>query len=280
MANNNPEELYLEKQRIKDEEKALVDNVERRQNEIELRLRKNKMEMEKSRIFMKKITKKKTLVNEEHKNDSKLINKQISKKEMRNSNQNIVTNNANESSEDKNMKRNDSRKLIKNISQGDISVDLSTIIKLKNNINSKLIKEALDDTKKFYSENSNKLQKYKEEQNKIKNEQKVEKQKNNRLSIYEDTLYDVVKKINNEKKEKTNSSVKESEKQSIDLYSDIHTDEKSSSKNTDILSDKNILKTYLDGNSKPINKELSCIDDLMLSTLSENSENNDVNKIN
>ena len=280
MANNNPEELYLEKQRIKDEEKALADNVERRQNEIELRLRKNKMEMEKSRIFMKKITKKKTLVNEEHKNDSKLINKQISKKEMRNSNQNIVTNNANESSEDKNMKRNDSRKLIKNISQGDISVDLSTIIKLKNNINSKLIKEALDDTKKFYSENSNKLQKYKEEQNKIKNEQKVEKQKNNRLSIYEDTLYDVVKKINNEKKEKTNSSVKESEKQSIDLYSDIHTDEKSSSKNTDILSDKNILKTYFDGNSKPINKELSCIDDLMLSTLSENSENNDVNKIN
>ena len=86
MANNNPEELYLEKQRIKNEEKSLCKDVKRQQKEILLRLKKNKMEMEESKISAKKINRVKTNFNasikEENKKDDKKLNYKITIKNL------------------------------------------------------------------------------------------------------------------------------------------------------------------------------------------------------
>ena len=54
MANNNPEELYLEKLRIKNEEKNLCLDVKRQQKEIEKLIREKKKEVEKLKTNSKK----------------------------------------------------------------------------------------------------------------------------------------------------------------------------------------------------------------------------------
>ena len=161
MANNNPEELYLEKQRIKDEEKALCEDVKKQQKEILLRLKQNKIEIDKSKIESKKINKTKTFNFPNMKEENKNIEKKLSNKFTLKSllNMNTFINKGNENMEEQKENKIINNNLIKNISQNDLSTDLNKIISLKNSFNIRIIAMALENLDKYFPEKVNNIRK-------------------------------------------------------------------------------------------------------------------------
>ena len=107
MANNNPEELYLEKLRIANEEKSLCADIKRQQREIDELIKEKTKEMDKSKINYKNKLKQKMTISkrEDNKNNESRItdkfktsginlmnnNASISLDEMKNSSINKVS---------------------------------------------------------------------------------------------------------------------------------------------------------------------------------------------
>ena len=283
MANNNPEELYLEKQRIKDEENDLCKDVKRRQKEILLRLKKNKLEMEESKISANKINKTKTIANasikEENKNEDKKINYKFTFKNLLRLNTLVHkdSESADEQKENKIVENN----LTKNLIKGNISADLKNINNLKNEIDIGVIELAKDKTDKYFNEKRisqiKLFEKFKAERKlKTKAYTKTENINNNQISFFDD--------IKCEKKEVEIRVINRAE----ELHNYPHKPRKQanprarpefnknpSSKDIFFRNRKSIKNN---NNIKQLNKQLSCINDLALSSLSENSESNSADK--
>ena len=266
MANNNPEELYLEKQRIKDEEKALCEDVKKQQKEILLRLKQNKIEIDKSKIESKKINKTKTFnfpnMKEENKNFEKKLSNKFTLKSLLN--MNTFINKGNENMEEQKENKIINNNLIKNISQNDLSTDLNKIISLKNSFNIRIIAMALENLDKYFPEKVNNIRKaflkFQGEQKKKKKE-KAEKEKiyNNQISFFEETKFE-------KRREELKNIKKESQ---------LHVISRPRKQPNQKMVSGFAFSKYLDNNdTKQLNRQLSCVDDLALSSLSENSENN------
>ena len=285
MANNNPEELYREKLRIENEEKSLRADIERQQEEINRLIKEKKIEMDKSKTLKK--------------NNNKIkINKNIAKKELNKTEDNkmldryktsgvkLTTNNIDGLESFDDAKSNSPNKHQNNLIQ-DSGFEISDIIKIKNKINFDLIELSIDNTDKFFKERranlDNKYKIYKEEKNKITKD--IEKQNKNKniidISYFEET--DFEKKLKKNEKEK--NIIEKRKKQKI-------TDQNTSylNKNLKNRSSKKIEIYKMNRNTVPdigqnegllINQELSFIDDLSLSDLSESSESksNDITKL-
>ena len=268
MANNNPEELYLEKQRIKNEEKSLCQDVKKQQKEILLRLKQNQIEMEKAKIESNSINKTKTnsniMIKEENKNSDKKLNHKFTLKNIFNINSNDKDN---EKMEENKENKYEKRALTKNINEENINVNLDNIIALKNSINRESIKGAIE---KLF-DNENKIQKMQQVLpilNENKTYQKIEHKKKenvdiNQENLYEDTNFEKrrieLKKLKKDKKIKSISKIITHKNQKISNL-------RLNPKNLNI------------NNPKKLNRQLSCINDLALSSLSENSErNNSIN---
>ena len=285
MANNNPEELYLEKQRIKNEEKSLCKDVKRQQKEILLRLKKNKMEMEESKISAKKINRVKTNFNasikEENKNDDKKLNYKVTFKNLLKLNtfNNKESDSIDEPKENKNITNN----LTKNIIQGNVSADLSHIIDLKNNIDQGVIELSKDKTDQYFNDkriNQIKLfEKFKEEKKLKTKSAKKENINNNQISFFEDIKSEIKEKQMKlfDRGKAINVLHRPRKQMNPRVYSELNKGQ--ASKQSDIFF-KNRHSIKNNNNIKQLNRQLSCINDLALSSLSENSENNsdDVNR--
>ena len=280
MAYNNPEELYLEKLRIKNEEKSLCQDIKRQQKEIGLLIAEKKKEMNKSKINVKK-------KNNKNK-QNKVIDTKITDKN-KTSVVNIFSNNYGSGSFDESKNIN---KLNSNLNQVDVNVDLSEIIKVKNKINSTLIDISVDNTTKYFNDkiiNMGKtFTKYKKK-NKIKKiNEKHENDKISQISFFEDTDFekDLIEFYKNKKEKKINNIQNKRKLTKMKLHNDkskifLNKSRKSkSTKKVDYCFQNN--KSMKDNDQKEellINKELSFIEDLSLSSLTDNSEINISTKI-
>ena len=283
MANNNPEELYSEKLRIRNEEKKLCKDVKIHQKEIELLLKKNKLELDKSKISTNKINKTKTIINaitkDENKNDNKKLNYNATLKQTMNIDNNNGTNKKiNESTKDQKINKTLTQNIKNDLSIGNISADLSNILYLKNNIKAPLIEIAKDKTDKyFYDKRNNKIksfEKFKDEK-KIKKPEttKRENHNNNQISFFEDIKVEKRKKELEElKTHKLLISLKARKQISPKVIND-RTKENNNKKFDIFFRNRSSIKKNLMNDRVQLNTQLSCINDLMLSSLSENSEN-------
>ena len=147
MANNNPEELFLEKSRIQEEEEYLNLDIERQLKEIKLLIEEKKKEMEKSKVNSKKIAKQKNIKKIEKKEDSNINEAKLTERYKTSGIHFISTNNGNINSSIDEIK-NSQFKLSK-LKKEDLNIDVSEIIKLKDNINSNLIEFSIESTIKF-----------------------------------------------------------------------------------------------------------------------------------
>ena len=286
MANNNPEELYLEKLRIENEEKSLCQDIKRQQKEIDLLIEEKKKEMGKLKITSKKSNKikyNKRKGKKEQMEDTKLTdNNKISKIN------NLTTNNYGSIIFDE-TKNNKLNKLNSNLNLNQInsSVELSEIIQVKNNINHTLIDISIDNTIKYFNDKiinmAKTFTKYKEEKSKVKeiNDKSQENDKMNQISFFEDTSFEKeLNELNRIKREKITNEFHNKRKltkmkilndQSISFLS--RKNKEKSTRKLDFLYLKN--STFQDlsqRNMLLINKELSFIDDLSLSSLSNSSQ--------
>ena len=277
MANNNPEELYLEKQRIRDEEKSLCEDVKRRQKEIDILLKKNKIESEKIKVSSKKINiiKKNntTTAKEKNKNENKNLNYKYTIK----NNSNVNNNKDNDS----HLEQKSIQNVSKILNQANISADLDNIIKLINNIDPPLVEISKDKIDKYYNDKRTSkikiFEKFKEEQNK-KNKIciKEENQNKNEITYYEDTNFEkkleelsrikTVKKLGNLQKRKPGNA-------KINHF--LSKSRRSSRKFDMFVRNRNSIQNYLNS-SKQLDTQISCIKDLMLSSLSGTSESSDL----
>jgi hypothetical protein len=151
MANNNPEELYLEKLRIINEEKSLCKDIERQQKEIELLIKEKKIEMEKSKEKSKKNKKAKIKKSQSRREDNSKIEESKVTDKYKTSGIFVNNNKSSESVEDnKNISIN---KMSRNLMPEDVpNLELSDIIKLKDKINSTLIEITIDNTIKYFKD--------------------------------------------------------------------------------------------------------------------------------
>jgi hypothetical protein len=132
MANNNPEELYLEKSRIQEEEESLCLDIERQRNEIKLLIEEKKKEMEKSKVNSKKNIKVKNNKKIDKKEENKTEETKISERYKTSGVHFLSTNNCNLNiSSDKNK---NSQLILSKLKKEDLNIDVSEIIKLKDNI--------------------------------------------------------------------------------------------------------------------------------------------------
>ena len=285
MANNNPEELYLEKLRIKNEEKSLCLDIERQEKEIELLIKEKKIEMEKSKEKSKKNNKakiKKTISKREE--NSKIEESKVTDK-YKTSGIYLNNNNPSESGEDnKNISVN---KISKSIIPNDVpNLELSDIIKLKDKINSTLIEISIDNTIKYFKDqivNMTKLfTKQQEEKNKVKmkDENDNEDENINQITFFENTNFEKeLDDLNKVKKEKKVVERGKRRHTRIQKFFDQSFQNKSKMRSNSKMS-------YFfqhggeDGMNQIneealINKEISFIDDLSLSSLTDSSLSND-----
>ena len=282
MANNNPEELYLEKLRIRDEEKSLCLDIERQLQEIELLMNEKRIEINKAKINKKNSKskiKKKDEKKEENKEESKINEK------YKNSENNILINN--NKSDNLEESKNNTDKINNNINQNEISADMSNIIKLKNNINIKLIEISIDNTEKYFNDQiiseKKKFKKRMKERNKVKiadkNENKNEK--DNQVTFFEDTSFEKdLSKLNKFKKKRSlRKHLTKRQLKAQDIISDQsfsflnkHHKDRSSIKLFNLLQNRGSLEDNNKKQENSINKELSFIDELSLSSLNESSE--------
>ena len=279
MANNNPEELYSEKLRIKNEEKKLCKDVKRHQKEIELLLKKNKIELDKSKVSTNKINKSKTLTNilfkEGNKNDDKKLNFKSTFKQTENFDNN--NNKLNENQKDQKMNKTLTQNQKDDLNIGNISADLTNIINLKNNINAQLIEISKDKTDKYFNDKRiSKIKlfiKFKDEKKMKKTDMpKKENQNNNQISFFDDIKAEKrIKDLKKLNRQKLLSSLQKRKQISPKLFSTLAKEH--NSKNFDIFfRNRNSIKKNLINDTLQLNRQLSCINDLMLSSLSEDSE--------
>ena len=284
MANNNPEELYWEKKRIKEEEKKLSKDVKRHQKEIVQLIKKNKAELEKSKIASNKINKTKTFNNtimkEENKNNDKKLNYKATFKQTLNMDNN---NKINESTKDQKMNKTLTQNLKHDLSIGNISADLSNIIYLKNNINVPLIEISKDKTDKYF--NDKRISKIKLF-NKFKDEKKLKKtevpkrenQNNNQISFFEDIKTErKIKDLKRLNRQKLLNSLQKRKQFSPKVFTDL-TKDRPSKKFDIFFRNRNSIKKNLINDTVQLNRQLSCVNDLMLSSLSSDSKSNNINQ--
>ena len=290
MANNNPEELFLERKRIKMEEESLNLDIERQRNEIKLLIKEKREEMDKSKINSKKNVKQKNNKKIEKKEDSKIIETNLTERYRTSGIHFLSTNNGNNNASVDEIK-NSQLKLSK-LKKEDLYIDVSEIIKLKDNINSNLIEISIENTLKSYFEKikilKSKMSMKTEEINNVKkeNEKNNEKEDSNQISFFEDTKFEKIQKAIKEKEEK------EEEDKTINRFGFKRKKTKlntlsgqsftflnrnmkeRSSKKIDYLF---LNRGALEDNNQNIdealiNKEISFIDDLSLSSLNGSSE--------
>ena len=294
MANNNPEELFLEKKRIKMEEESLNLDIERQRKEIKLLIKEKREEMDKSKINSKKNVKQKNNKKIEKKEDSKIIETNLTERYRTSGIHFLSTNNGNNNASVDEMK-NSQLKLSK-LKKEDLNIDVSEIIKLKDNINSNLIEISIENTLKSYFEKikilKSKMSMKTEEINNVKkeNEKNNEKEDSNQISFFEDTKFEKIQKAIKEKEEK-DEKVEEEDKTinrfgfkrkktklntlSGQSFTFLNRNMKErSSKKIDYLF---LNRGALEDNNQNIdealiNKEISFIDDLSLSSLNGSSE--------
>ena len=276
MANNNPEELYLEELRISQEEESLCLDTKRQLKEIEEKINKNNIEMEKSKANSKKnkIKSNKTADKKEQikENEAKVTEK--------NKTSVITLNNKSGSESLEDWKNNKNNNLNQNIG----NIELTDIIKIKHTINDYIIGLALQNTEKYFIDENTKAENLllmrKEEYNKNnKNDYKIENKKNE-ISFKEDTkfekeLYDLIR-AKNEKlfidfhNRRKLTKIRHHIDQSYSFKSKIPKDK--SNKKLYFLKGPISIPDNTQNNIKSVNKELSCIDDLSLSSLTESSK--------
>ena len=268
MANNKPEEIYLEKERIKNEEKNLCKDVKRRQKEIELLLKKNKIELDKSKIASKKVYKTRTAGNtilKDDKNGDKKLNYKLTMK----------NNKENEGEDDG--KVNKTQNIKSNLNQINTSLDLTDIIKLVDGIKEDFLYFSLEKIEKYFTEKvenkKNSFKKFKAEQKLQKvDDSKNENKNNNQISFYEDTYYEKKEKeLERKKNFKQLGSLNKRRDANPKTCFDARR-EPSSENNNNFFKKRFSIKNSR--NKKQLHRKLTCINDLMLSSLSGNSENN------
>ena len=278
MANNNPEELYLEKLRIANEEKSLCADIKRQQREIDELIKEKTKEMDKSKINYKNKLKQKMTISkrEDNKNNESRITDKF-----KTSGINLMNNNASISLDE--MKNSSINKVSKNLNQIDENLDLSNIIKVMNKIDNNIIFTSIDGTLKYIEDRINNLDnnfkmKKEEKEIKINLENNKENEKVNQITFFEDTDFEKeIIELNKIKKEKR--QFEHPKKRKItrlrdydQSFSHISKNEKMRPyKKSGILNNK--LEDNFQKNEVVINKELSFIDDLSLSSLSENNNN-------
>ena len=270
LANNKPEEIYLEKERIKNEEKNLCKDVKRRQKEIELLLKKNKIELDKSKVSSKKVYKTRTVGNtilKDDKNGDKKLNYKLT----------IKNNKDNEGEDDGKVNKNSTQNLKNNLSQINNSIDLTNIIKLVDQMDEGSIQFSLKHTLNYFKEiKIGKIFSYEklkaEQKSKKADGSKNENQNNNQISFYENLeAEDKVEELKmNERNRKLNCLQKRKRGNPKNFQKPQR---ESSAKKFDNFFIKRIsIKNS--NNKKQLHRQLTCINDLMLSSLSGNSENN------
>ena len=287
MANNNPEELYLEKIRIENEEKSLCADIKRQQREIDKLIKEKTIEMDKSKANFKnknKLKHKMTISKrEENKNNESKITEKYKSSII-----NIINNNASLSLDE--LKNSSINKNSKNIKQIDISLDLSNIKKTIAKIDDSIIEDSIDKAKKYINDRINNInenfKRRKEEKDiKINMENNKDNEKINQISFFEDTDFEKelfeLNKLKEEKKlneihsRRKNTKLKDYEQS----FSYISKNERiRPNKKSGILI--NRMEDNFQKNEVVINKEISFIDDLSLSSLSESpNDGSNSNKI-
>ena len=317
MAYNCPEELYSEKIRIKNEEKSLCLDVERQQKEIDLLLNEKKKEMDKSKINLKKLRKNKSSKSLFKKEGTKISNSKITEKykssginlfnningsacldDIKNNSQDLLNNKNNII---KNNHYNKSNNDNINNNENEINEDLSEIINLKNKINITAVEISIDNTIKFIKDkNINLAKKYskiKEEKKNIKiNEDKKKENENiNQITFFEDANFEKElfefrrlkkEKILNERKNNRKltrisriSKMKGINDQSFSFLN--RTLKGRSNKKIDyILYNQEAMEENKEKDQHLINKDISFIDDLSLSSLESSESNSQISKKN
>jgi len=221
MANNNPEELYMENLRIKNEEKSLCLDIERQEKEIELLIKEKKIEMEKSKEKSKKNNKAKIKKSQSKREENSKNEESKMTDKYKTSAIYLNNNNGSESGEDnKNISIN---KMSKNLKPEDVpNLELSDIIKLKDKINSTLIEISIDNTIKYFKDqivNMTKLFTKEQEEKikvKMKDENDNENENINQITFFENTNFE--NEINNKNKVKKEKKVIERGKRRYTKY--------------------------------------------------------------
>ena len=275
MANNNPEELYLEKLRISNEEKSLCQDIKRQLKEIEEKIEKNNIEMDKSKTNSKK---NKAKLNKVEKKEQNKENEIKVTEKNKTSAANLNNNGSEVIEENKNNKN-------KNLNQDNI-IELTDIIKIKHSINDYIIGLALQNTEKYFIDENIKgdklLSMRREENNKSnKNEYKIENKAKNEISFKEETQFEKdlseLIRIKNEKifidmhNRRKLGKLRHTSDQSYSFLN--KTQKNKSNKKLDYnFKNRNSVQDYGQNNEILVNKELSFIDDLSLSSLSDSSK--------
>ena len=284
MSNDNPEELYLQSLRIKEEEKFLSKDIKIQQKEIDTLINEKNEEMKKSRKYRPEEGKKNILlktnsqVSKIH-NTHTIINNNINNNIHKNLNNNInnkiinkINNNIHQNQTiTNNFKRNltNTNGMKKNTFNTDSVID--EIKKLTFKINKELVKDSIDRTQKFIKEKSNNLAKLIQNVNqddKEKNElrKKIEKKGKKKMEFYqiimeEDLPYEKeIKKIK-EKRKEDESNIKRQYRLSQALILEKEKQERKK-------------------NQGEITDALSFMTDLSLSNLDKNFSFDDGNNIN
>ena len=283
MANNNPEELFLEKLRIEKEEKSLCLDIKRQQKDIEKLIKEKRIENEKSKTlkntlklkYTKSLGKKEQIKFDE----SKILDK------YKTSGINIVSNNNGSESFNENNGNYLTKKKENNIIKDNLNIELTELLKKANKINFRIIEMSINDTEKYIVDKIINLAKIfmknKEEQNKVKiiKEKQNENKKINEITFFEDADFEIqykkLKKLKKEKFQKEQKRKMTHIKKRLDKSNSTSNrfKEKSYSRINYKLKNRNSIKDIGQYSEKFLNKELSFIDDLSLSNLTEKSEN-------
>ena len=295
MANNNPEELFLEKSRIKEEEKSLCLDIERQQNEIELLIKEKKREREQSKINSKKNIKVKNNKNSDNKEENKKEDTKITDR-YKTSRINFLSTNSGNVNMNVDEIKNSQLKLSK-LNKEDLNINVSEIVKLKDNINDNLIEYSIESTIKSFKEKiiilkTKMSQKQTEEINNTKKdkEKNNEKENSNQISFFEDTSFEKKLSALQKKEKKEEDTDKDKTLNNIGLrrkktklntfsgqsfsFLNRNMKESSSKRIESLFQNHGFLEdTNQNGDEALINKEISFIDDLSLSSLNESSEN-------
>ena len=298
MANNNPEELYSEKTRIAEEEESLCLDIERQQKEIKLLIAEKKKEMDKSKINSKKNAKPKNIKKIEKKEDSKIEETKVTERYKTSGINFLSTNNGNINASVDELK-NSQLKLSK-IKKQDLNIDVSDIIKLRDNFKENLIEYSIGNTITILKEKikilKSKMSKKKEEISNVKMEKEKnnEKENENQISFFEDTkfekklkaLKEKEKKVEDEDKTMNNFGLRRKKTKvntlSMQSFSFLNRNmkERSSKKIDYLFRNRGSLEdNNQNGEEALINKQLSLIEDLSLSSLNESSESNSARKL-
>ena len=305
MANNNPEELFLEKTRIEKEEESLCLDIKRQQREIELLIAEKKREREKSKINSKKNAKIKNNKKLDKKEENKIEETKISERYKTSGVHFLSTNNANFNASMDETKI--SKLKLSKLKKEDLNIDVSEIIKLKDNINSNLIELSIDSTIKNIKDKiiilkSKMSQKQREEANNPKKEKdkKNVKENLNQISYFENTDFEkqLLELHNKGKKEEEEEDEDEDREKTMNnfgfkrkrtklntlsgqnfSFQNRNMKEKSNKRIDYFFHNRGSLEeNNQNGDEILINKEISFIDDLSLSSINQSSDSSVLNK--